>query len=341
MRLRACPDVEATIRACYSAGADLSEFRQRFLARLRRAVPVDAVFFAACDPDTLLFTSAWAEIPLATSAPRFLDNEFGDEADVNRFASLARAHRPLATLDQATEGKRTRSRRYCEIIAPLGLGDELRVALRVGQTTWGFLCLHREPRASFSERDVAILERVAPHGAQAIRRAVLDRTTASVAAEPATILVEHGTVVGVTPVATTLLGERLAVGDALPLPLLALVRRLDTVERTGAVASVTMPGRQGAVEVHAASIDRADGSQTVALTVTGASSAARCSLLLSAHGLTPAQKRVTALVVRGLSTRQIVRTLRVSEHTVQDHLKVVFDKMGVSTRRELVAALMG
>ncbi|MFD4587071.1 hypothetical protein ACFWOD_25410, partial [Streptomyces sp. NPDC058434] len=36
---------------------------------------------------------------------------------------------PVGSLDRATEGSRTDSARYREIMAPLGLGDELRAAL--------------------------------------------------------------------------------------------------------------------------------------------------------------------------------------------------------------------
>jgi DNA-binding CsgD family transcriptional regulator len=64
------------------------------------------------------------------------------------------------------------------------------------------------------------------------------------------------------------------------------------------------------------------------------------SLLLSAYGLTNAQSRVVALVIRGHSTHQIVRELHISANTVQEHLTAAFDKFGVRSRRELVALIV-
>ena len=63
-------------------------------------------------------------------------------------------------------------------------------------------------------------------------------------------------------------------------------------------------------------------------------------LLLNAYGLTAAQSRVVALVVRGHPTRQIVGELHISANTVQEHLTVAFGKFGVRSRRELVAAVL-
>jgi DNA-binding CsgD family transcriptional regulator len=64
------------------------------------------------------------------------------------------------------------------------------------------------------------------------------------------------------------------------------------------------------------------------------------SLLLDLHGLTPAQQRVTELLLRGYSTRQIVDRLCLSPHTVQEHVRASFDKVGVGSRRELVSVLL-
>jgi DNA-binding CsgD family transcriptional regulator len=63
------------------------------------------------------------------------------------------------------------------------------------------------------------------------------------------------------------------------------------------------------------------------------------SLVLAAHGLTAAQSRVVALVLQGRSTPSIVKELHISANTLQEHLHAVFDKLGIGSRRELVAAL--
>jgi DNA-binding NarL/FixJ family response regulator len=53
--------------------------------------------------------------------------------------------------------------------------------------------------------------------------------------------------------------------------------------------------------------------------------------------LTSREEEVVLLVMDGLSNRDIATTLQLSEHTVKNYMFHVFDKLGVSSRTELVA----
>jgi DNA-binding NarL/FixJ family response regulator len=52
--------------------------------------------------------------------------------------------------------------------------------------------------------------------------------------------------------------------------------------------------------------------------------------------LTPREEQVVALVADGLSNREVARELCLSEHTVKKYLFRIFDKLGISSRVELV-----
>lgn len=52
--------------------------------------------------------------------------------------------------------------------------------------------------------------------------------------------------------------------------------------------------------------------------------------------LTPREEQVVALVAEGLGNRLIARELNLSEHTIKKYLFRIFEKLGISTRVELV-----
>jgi DNA-binding CsgD family transcriptional regulator len=62
-------------------------------------------------------------------------------------------------------------------------------------------------------------------------------------------------------------------------------------------------------------------------------------LVADACRLTAREREVIRLVARGLPTNAIAARLYLSSWTVQDHLKAIFEKVGVGTRGELVARL--
>ena len=78
----------------------------------------------------------------------------------------------------------------------------------------------------------------------------------------------------------------------------------------------------------------------VAVIIEEPSPAELAPVLMMAYGLTKQEQALTALVCRGHSTSEIADRLHISAHTVQDHLKSIFDKTGVSSRRELVVTIL-
>jgi DNA-binding CsgD family transcriptional regulator len=62
-------------------------------------------------------------------------------------------------------------------------------------------------------------------------------------------------------------------------------------------------------------------------------------ILRDLFGFTPAQAAVAARVAEGESLDAIAATLRISHHTVRDHLKIVFAKTGTRRQSQLAAML--
>jgi DNA-binding CsgD family transcriptional regulator len=340
--------VDALVERCY-AGLDALALGREVVRRLRSVLWVDAAFVATVDPATLLFTSAASEDPLVEAAPLFLANELGGR-DVNRFTNLAVDAVPVRTLDQATGGHRDESLRHAAIMWPLGLGDELRVVLRTRHACWGVMCLHREAGASgFSPRDCDIVARIAPHVAEGLRRALLagySRDPHPPLGHGVVILDAAGSVTSVNDAAERWLAqipERDWPGSAqLPVPLLAAAAAVGT---SGAGQGNLTPGvrlrtvRGDWLSVHASRLHGSDDRSTV-LVLEEPGPGDIASLILDSHGVTGAQAKVVALVLRGYSTKQIVSQLAISQYTVQEHLRAVFDKLGVRSRQELAAALL-
>jgi len=339
------------VRLCHS-GLDGAGVRREVLRAVRRLMPVDAAFFATVDPETLLFTGAWPDEPLDAATHLFLDNEFGG-VDVNKFAVLATSGRHVATLDQATHRERRASPRYREIMRPLGLGDELRAALVADGRCWGYLCLHREDaHAGFAAAETAALARLASHIAHALRAAtLLDGTSApEQALRPGVVLLaEDLSLIAVTPEAEQLLS--LIEPDQpnrLPLPtaVYAAAAVLQAVERGGRDAS-TLPSTRIAtragtwLSVHASRLNGPDDPNQLVVILEPVEVRAMVPLILSAYGLSAREAEVATHVLRGHATYAIADTLHISRHTVQDHLKSVFDKTGVRSRRDLVGRLLG
>jgi DNA-binding CsgD family transcriptional regulator len=76
-----------------------------------------------------------------------------------------------------------------------------------------------------------------------------------------------------------------------------------------------------------------------ALVIEPAAPAEIAPIVTQAYELTLREREITQLIAGGHGTRAIAGRLHLSTHTVRVYVKTIFDKVGVSSREELVAKL--
>ncbi|MBV9832580.1 MAG: helix-turn-helix transcriptional regulator, partial [Marmoricola sp.] len=203
-------------------------------------------------------------------------------------------------------------------------------------------------RAAFTSQEVEQVSRVTPAVASALR-VFASRTAISTSGDgPGTALCdENGRVVSLDEQARRLFEE---IGGSTwaekPLPMTPVyavaARALAVLEgRDPGPASARLRSSSGRwLVVHASCLRGADGSVgPTAVTIEPAKSTQMAPIIVEAYCLTPREQDITHAVARGLSNQEIAATLFLSPHTVRDHLKAIFAKVGVGSRGELVAKL--
>lgn len=329
---------------------DLFEIRFAIVAALRSTIGFDRWCWPTCDPATGLGTTAVGDHDYWPMLARLLLLDQRVE-EPNALPALRHAQ----ALGEATHGACSRSLRFTDVLGPLGIGDELRVALRDRHGLWGCLDLMRDASdRPFSEDDRELLDALAPTLASVTRRGA----AGGAARAPSTIDPPGAGVVVLDrdlDIRATTHGARLWLDAMMP--------RGHPFAQPAAyavvynVASRVLARRGGYVPYGAARVrvrtaagawaliegEQLDGAGdgTVAVTIRPAAPDEILDLRFLAHDLTARERQLVTLLLEGLDTRAITERLYLSPHTVQDHLKSVFAKVGVRTRKELIASLAG
>jgi DNA-binding CsgD family transcriptional regulator len=330
-------------------GLDLVTFWGESAEALATAVPH---YLAPCwftfDPASLLVTSHYDHDLIPELPPEWLAHEyFGD--DFHQMADVARSARGVSTLHEATGGDPSRSHAWNLYVRPYGAEQELLVALRTqAGDAWGMLGIYREfGKPLFDADELNFLREVSPYLAEGAQRGLLVGETSDPEGPDApglVVLRDDWSVESLTPGVERWLSE-LPNGDwearsKLPPSVLAVagraLRSAEHEDAPGEVALARVLSCEGRwMVIHGAALV-GNGARRVAVIVEPAHPARISSLLMAAYHLTEREQDVTRLVLRGDSTAQIADGLGVSPHTVQQHLKSVFEKTGVRSRRELV-----
>lgn len=337
-------------------GLPREQYFAELSARLRRVMDCDATCWHTLDPQTRLMTSdapqelidrgVFTAEAAAAAAQLLIASEYLVD-DANTFGGLARRRVPVGILSDATGGRPERSARYRNLLAPAGIPFELRAAFVSRGRAWGAVHVaRRDDKEDFTHEDVAVLARIGAVIAEGIRTSLrfdAARRPRVTGAPGLVVLSASDEVQLITAPAHALLDcirspALRETEETPPAPLLALAAftrtRAHDDEQHPAVLAV--PAGDGWITLHASLPEgRADGA--VAIVLERASGPQVRALRLEAHGVTPREREVAALLARGLSNPEIAATLVLSPYTVSDHVKSLFEKTCVSSRQELVA----
>jgi DNA-binding CsgD family transcriptional regulator len=341
-------DVDVVARA----GLDLETFLEEAVESVGRAVPWVGACLATHDPGTHMLTSARKFGAIRDQSQH--DHEFGlleyGTVEPTTFLELARAAVPAAGVHLVHEGDIAGSARMSSFMVPhFGFGDEARLIFRDRDQAWGAMALFRgSDEQPFEAAEIDFLASLSAQFARGVRTGLLSRLAGAPPpidhTGPAVLIVGSDNEIvqmsmGAEARITDLLGGSVG-GDPLASvsSLVGAARRYGRGELPGPPRA-RVRGTSGLwLVLHASPLTTlADRDGDVVVTIEEARPPEIVALVVAAFGLTSRERDVTQLVLQGVDTKEIAATLHVSSYTVQDHLKSVFDKADVRSRRELIA----
>ena len=333
---------------------DNDTFRREAAAVLSTAIGFDWWCWVLVDPAAYLPTRAISVNAVPDQDPRRFARVISDVWTGNGASGAWRNQPAVTTLSVATGGDLRRDRYWREMLGPAGGGDALTARLVADGNCWAELHLGRDSSGgTFRDDECAFVAEMAPLLAARLRDG-LRRTSqpAGPCPEPGTIVVDGElSVVAATDQAWRWI-DRLGVeqpseAESLPGFIYPIAARVAASPagppRTIRVRMQAADGHWAVVQV--APLTSGPGPAAMsggyAITLESARSDDLAPLLMRAWALSPRERDVARLVIDGLSTEDIAATLFISPHTARDHLKAIFDKVGIHRRRDLVAALAG
>ena len=337
-------------------GLPRRQFFAELAPRLRKVIENDASCCHTLDPHTRLMTSdspdeliergVFAPDETQAAGELVVRSEYLVE-DVNTFAGLAAQRVPVGILDHVTRGDPQRSPRYRDLLLPADIPHELRAAFVIRGRVWGAVHIARRAASGpFEQRDVDALAAAAGAIARGIRASLrfdAARRGTGVDAPGLVVLGPQDDVELITPPARELLASLRPDGpdyadDAIATPVLALASFVRGAPEAGQGGSnvVTVPGSDGWITLHA-SLPGSPGDGRIAVVLERAGGARSATVRLEAFGATAREREVATLLARGLSRAELAEALVLSPHTVEDHVKSLYEKLGVASRQELVA----
>jgi DNA-binding CsgD family transcriptional regulator len=325
---------------------EAESIQRETIVDLQRVIGFDRWCLPLADPDTLVPLSGIAEHNFGARVGRALELEYGSGDFATKHA-LGRGPKTVQSLSCETRGDLARSPRWDEVMRPVGIGDIAAAACRDPFGCWGWIELYRDQGdRKFDDYELALLADAGRILAPALRRSFVGApdTAAAEPSSPGVIVLKADLSLA------SWTAEARAWAAVLPAAsLFAAWKILHAIVYTVATRARSSETAHGArarercvtgrwLVIEAAPLEGDDDGK-IAVTLRPAVPTETFDLLCLAYGLTRRERALTDALIAGLDTRAISERLFISRHTVQDHLKSIFDKVNVHSRRELLATL--
>ncbi len=342
--------VRQRVKRICEEGLDERPLRSAVLAELRRDVPFDAYVWLLTDPETCVGSAPLAETPSLADLPALIRLRYLTPA--NRWTTLPSG--TAATLMGSANSDCAASAMWRQMLAGYGIDDVVSTVFRDMYGCWGFLELWRAG-GSFSADECRLLSDLGPVVTRSSRLSQMTAFAGRSAAldpesGPAVLLLSDSLdLLSRTPQTDTYLRALLpTAADRSPVPAAAynvaaqLLAQENEVDLHPPSARVHL-GNGRWVTLRAARIERRSSvdSATIAVSIEATRPIERAALYGRVAGLSEREAQLLRHLVEGSDTRELAQRLFVSQHTVQDHLKSIFAKTGVNSRRVLIARATG
>jgi DNA-binding CsgD family transcriptional regulator len=329
---------------------DVRMLRLEALDAIRRAVSFDAYAWLLTDPETSVGSSPLADVPCLPQLPQLIRLKYATA--VNRWTRLPSG---AASLHGATGGSLSLSLMWRELLSQYQVTDIASSVYRDRFGCWGFLDLWRIGAPAFTAADIEFLGHIAGPVTAALRHG-LSRTFIPAAggdqlpAGPVVLLLSPALEVRAQTPQTQRYLQVLVPPeeDQAPVPAGAynvaaqLLAAEAGVDDNPPVARVHLAGGRW-LTLRAARMDTtpAAAGRDVAVSIEPSTAVDRVTVFGRACGLSPREAELLRHLAGGATTREVARQMFVSENTVQDHLKSIFDKSTARSRRALLARALG
>ena len=333
-------------------GADARALRLEVLAVLRRVIGFDAHVWLLTDPETSVGSAPLADVPCLPELPRLIRLKY--LTTVNRWTNMIT---PVVSLREATGGDLNRSLMWRDLLSQYQIGDIATSVYRDRFGCWGFLDLWRTGAPPFSAADIEFLGHIAGPVTTALRHGLARTFIPATGRDqmpggPVVLLLSPGLAVRAqTPQTQRYL--RVLVPPELenqaPVPAGAynvaaqLLAAEAGVDDSPPTARVHLAGGRW-LTLRAARMEdtgQAPEDRDLAVSIEPATAGDRVAVFARACGLSPRETELLHHLAGGAGTRDVARQMFVSENTVQDHLKSIFDKSAARSRRALLARALG